>query len=249
MKTRHSILIVDDNVEFCDNVSRILTFKGYETTGVSDGFKALEAVENDAFDLVLMDIKMPVMNGVETFKKLKHIAPQTPVIMLTAYAVEDLIREALREGAFGVFYKPLDFEGLFANIEKALPDGALMLVVDDEPMVRLHLRETLLAKGFRVEVAEDGETALQKVGQNNFDIILLDLKLPVMNGLETYLAIRAIRADAVVILMTGYLPEMGEVAQQALERGAYTCLEKPLDMDRLLALVHEIMDSSTCGGC
>ena len=97
MKTHNNILIVDDNVEFCDNVSRILALKGYAATGVSDGFKALEAVENSDFDLVLMDIKMPLMNGVETFKKLKQIAPQTPVIMITAYAVEDLIGEALRE--------------------------------------------------------------------------------------------------------------------------------------------------------
>ncbi len=240
MKTRHKILIVDDNVEFCDNVSRILTVKGYDATGVSDGFNALEAVENSVFDLVLMDIKMPVMNGVETFKKLKQIAPQIPVIMITAYAVEDLIREALREGALGVFHKPLDFERLFASIEKTLPDGALMLVVDDEQMTRLHLRETLMKKGFRVEVAEDGETAVQKVRENNFDIILLDMKLPVMNGLETYLAIRDIHNDAMVILITGYLDEIGNLAQQTLEKGAYTCLEKPVDMGRLLALFNEM---------
>ncbi len=73
-------------------------------------------------------------NGVETFKKLKQIAPQPPVIMITVYAVEDLIREALREGVFGVYHKPLNFEGLFTNIDKALPDGALILIVDDEQM-------------------------------------------------------------------------------------------------------------------
>ncbi len=243
MKTHNKILIVDDNVEFCDNVRRILTFKGYETTGVFDGFTALEAVEKDDFDLVLMDIKMPVMNGVETFKKLKQLAPQTPVIMITAYAVEDLIREALQEGAFAVFHKPLDFEGLFASIDKVLPDGALILIVDDEQMIRLHLRETLVKNGFRVEVAEDGETALQKVRNNNFDIILLDMKLPAMNGLETYLAIRDIRNDAMVILITGYLDEIGNLARQSVEKGVYTCLEKPLDLDRLLALVNEIMAS------
>jgi CheY-like chemotaxis protein len=62
-----------------------------------DGFKALESVKQSGFDLVLIDIKMPVMNGVETFKKMKEIAPGTPVIMMSAYAVEDLIKEALQE--------------------------------------------------------------------------------------------------------------------------------------------------------
>ncbi|MCP4404233.1 MAG: response regulator [bacterium] len=248
MNTRHKILIVDDNVEFCDNVSRILTLKGYEASHVCDGFKALDAIANSAFDLVLMDIKMPVMNGVETFKKLKQIAPQTPVIMITAYAVEELIREALQEGAFGVFHKPLDFEELFASIENLLPNGALMLIVDDEQMIRLHLREALVKKGFRVEVAEDGKTALQKVRENNFGIILLDMKLPVMNGLETYLGIRTIRSDAVVILITGYLHEMDDYTQQTLEQGAYICLEKPLELDRLLGLLNEIVESRSEGG-
>ncbi len=95
MQEKSRILVVDDNEQFCQNVSDILEMKGYKVMTASDGFKALEMIKRNGLDLVLMDIKMPVMDGVETFKKVKEMAPDIPVIMVTAFAVEDLITEAL----------------------------------------------------------------------------------------------------------------------------------------------------------
>jgi len=83
------ILIVDDNADFCTNCIDIFESKGYSATAVHDGFDAIEAVKGNPFDLVLMDIKMPVMNGVDTYKMLKQINPLLPVIMISAYAVEE----------------------------------------------------------------------------------------------------------------------------------------------------------------
>ncbi len=98
-KTR--VLVVDDNEEFCRNVDDILQLKDYEVVTANDGFKALELVKQNDFAVVLMDVKMPVMDGVETYKKVKEMAPGIPVIMVTAFSVEELIRDALREGAYG----------------------------------------------------------------------------------------------------------------------------------------------------
>jgi len=120
------VLAVDDNEEFCHNLKDILEMKEYTVEIAYDGLSALELVRNKSFDLVLMDVKMPAMNGVETFKRLKNIAPDTPVIMMTAYAVEELIREALREGAFGSIRKPLDFTALFDLMERASGSGVIL---------------------------------------------------------------------------------------------------------------------------
>ena len=88
MSKKLRVLVVDDNEEFCQNITDILELKDYEVVSAYDGFKGLEAVKEDGFDLVLMDVKMPVMDGVETYRKVKEIAPDTPVIMVTADAVE-----------------------------------------------------------------------------------------------------------------------------------------------------------------
>ncbi len=241
------ILVVDDNEQFCQNVTDILELMGYEVMTAPDGFKALDAVKQERFDLVLMDIKMPAMDGVETFKKVKGVAPNTPVIMVTAYAMEDLIKEALREGAYGSLKKPLDFDHLLKLIAKAMGKGALILVADDDQNLCANIEDNLSDKGYQVCVAYDGNAAVNAARSNNFDIMLLDLKLPMLNGMETYLAIRDFRPDVVAIIITGYSKEMHDMIDQTLQKSAYTCLEKPLDMRELVALLEQIEDQKTRG--
>ena len=240
MSQRSKILVVDDNEEFCQNVNDILELKGYEVVTAYDGFKALELVKQDGFDLVLMDIKMPVMDGVETFKKVKKIIPDTPVIMVTAYTAEDLIKQALREGAYGSLKKSLDFDQLLRLIAKATGEGALILVADDDENLCANIKEMLSDRDYQVCIAYDGNTAVEASRRSNFDVILLDLNLPMLNGLETYLSIRDFRPDVVAVIITGYSKEMSELIEQALQKSVYTCLEKPLDMDKLASLLERI---------
>ena len=248
MPEKLKILAVDDNKEFCQSVADVLELKDYEVVTAEDGFKALELVKQNGFDLVLMDVRMPVMDGVETFKKVKEIAPGTPVIMVTAYTVEDLIRDALREGAFGSLKKPLDFDELFQIIEQATAaNGAMILIADDDENLCATVKDVLDDKGYRTSVAYDGNKAVEKAWKNNFDIMLIDLKMPALNGLETYLAIRDFRPNVVSIMITGYRQEMSELVQQALQESAYACLEKPIDMDELISLLKQVREQKNRG--
>ena len=242
MSEKLKILVVDDNEEFCKNVTDILELQSYEVVSAYDGFKGLETVKENGFDLVLMDVKMPVMNGVEAYKKIKEIAPATPVIMVTAFAVEDLLKEALKQGAYGSLKKPVDFDQLLELIKQATGKGAMILVADDDENLCANMQQILSDKGYRVSIAYDGDTAVAQAEKNNFDIMLLDMKLPVLNGLETYLAIRQFRPDIVAVIITDYRQETSKLVQQALQEGAYTCLEKPIDMDELMKLLEHIKE-------
>mgnify|MGYP006286575723 CR=1 FL=1 len=234
------VLVVDDNREFCSNVTDILELRGYEVTSAHDGQEGVEAVKGNGFDVVLLDVKMPVMNGLETYRRIKEIEPHTPVIMMSAFAVEDLIRDALREGAYGYLKKPIDFDQLFKIIQSTAGEGAMVLVADDDENLCENMRQILSDRGYRVCVVNDGNEAVEKAAKNHFDIMLLDMKLPPLNGLETYLAIRRFRPDIVTVAITGYRQEMSDLVQRAIERSVYTCVEKPIDMDRLFALLDQI---------
>ena len=248
MTEKQRILIVDDNEEFCRSVADIIEIEGYEGTSATDGFKALELVKQNSFALVLMDIKMPVMDGVETFKKIKELVPGTPVIMVTAFAVEDLIREALREGSFGFVKKPVDFDELLDLIARAIAaNGAMILVVDDNRDLCDSMKDMLDAEGYRVSVAYGGNEAVEQAEKKNFDIILIDLKMPHLNGLEAYLTIREFRPNVVAVVITGYRQEMSDIVQQVLQSSAYTCLEKPIDMDNLVLLLEKIREQKDKG--
>ena len=119
MEDQSHILIVDDNVGLCRTICIVLERKGYAVSTANSGREAIEKVQERPFDLIFMDVKMPHMDGVETYRRIKEIKPGAMVMMMTAYAVEDLVQEALQEGACGIVYKPVDIEKLVAIIEEA----------------------------------------------------------------------------------------------------------------------------------
>jgi len=247
MNEKLKILVVDDNEDFCQNVKDILELEGYHILTASNGSKAINMVKQKKIDLVIMDIKMPVMNGVESSKKIKEFSPDTQVIMVTAYAVEELIRESLQNGAFGVLMKPLDFEKLFAMIEEAFPNGSMILVVDDDKNLCENFKDILHDKNYKVSIAMNGDEAIKKSKENKFDIMIIDMKLPPLNGLETYLAIKKTRPNVVAIVITGYLMQMDDLVDKAIKKSAYTCLEKPIDMEKLLILLEQIKEQKKRG--
>lgn len=250
MEKRANILIVDDNISLAKTMSLILKRKGYEATTAPDGPVAIKRIKERPFDLIFMDIKMPLMDGVETYRKIKKIRPGTIVIMMTAYAVENLVAQALKEGAYGIIYKPLDIEKIISLIEKSRKkkQGALILIVDDDPGTCTTLKNILLKKGYRISIAHDGEKAVTMAQEKTYDIILIDLKLPTINGLEVYLKIKEIDPKLVAIMMTGYCKEMTDLVEEALNNDAYTCIYKPLDIEKLLILVEEILERKEKAG-
>jgi two-component system response regulator HydG len=239
MDNKGNILIVDDDMGICETLSDIMEIKGYQTAIALDGYEAIQKVKDVGFDVILMDIKMPGINGVETFKQIKRIRPETSVVMMTAYAVEDLIGEALREGAYGVLYKPFDMQQMIGLLE-GIRGGGFVLVVDDDPNTRVTFKEVLEAKGYEVGTASNGEEAIKMAGESDYDMIFIDMKLPTINGLQTYMAIREVNPEVVAVMMTAYRREMGELVDQALKEDAYTCLYKPFDVEKTITLVGEI---------
>jgi two-component system response regulator HydG len=236
------ILIVDDDESMNKTMSLVLKRKGHDVSSCHNGPDAIEEVRNHPFDIIFMDIKMPVMDGVETFEKIKKIRPDAVVMMMTAYAVEDLIQKALREGAYGIIYKPLDIEKTLAEIEevKRKNKGMFIMVVDDDPGITSSLRAILENKGHRVGIASNGEQALKMAQEKLFDTIFIDMKLPTMNGLQTYLAIKKINPGVIAVMITGYRQEMSELIDSASKESAYSVLYKPFDMESLLKIVDEI---------
>jgi len=232
-----NILVVDDLRSMRLTLGGILEDKGHNVVTVENGYQAIEAVRESHFDAIFMDIKMPGINGVQTFREVKKIDPKAVVIMMTAYSVEELVKEALEEGAYAVVYKPFDIDRIIAIIEKLL-ERTLILVVDDQFADRETLKGILEDKGYRVATAQDGAEAIEMVRSKHYDIIFLDVRLPGMDGVETFEQVKKIDPQATVIMMTGYTEE--DLVKRAITQGAYTCIYKPFDMEKVISLVEDI---------
>jgi two-component system, NtrC family, response regulator HydG len=120
-----SILIVDDDPSHRQMIEAVLTAEGYETNQVEDGLTAVARVEGRFFDLILMDIRMNRMGGIEALREIKKISPGIPIIMMTAYASVGTAVEALKSGAYDYLTKPIDIEELKILVKKALHHSGL----------------------------------------------------------------------------------------------------------------------------
>lgn len=247
MKTK--ILLVDDNGAFIDSVKDILEDEGHKVITALNGEDAVSMIRKDSFDIVLMDIKMPGMNGVESFIKMKEMNPDVKVILFTAYTLEDLIQQARGEGVWAVLKKPLDMEYLLSIIKESKKNdhGGYILIADDDKALCENLDETLSEQGYNVAVVCDGLEAIQEMENQTFDILLLDMKLPGLNGLEVYRRVKAKQPTVVTIIMTGYAEELRDLINQAVSENAYTYLTKPIDMNELITLLGKVSSDKKAG--
>lgn len=125
MKTSHTVLIVDDDPGHLTMLKTVVESWGYRVTVADDGRKAVEKVKQGPFDLILMDVRMTVMSGIEALKQIKAYNPAIPVLIMTAYSSVSTAVETLKAGAYDYLTKPLDFEGLQLTLERALEHSAL----------------------------------------------------------------------------------------------------------------------------
>lgn len=233
-----NVLIVDDQIGMIETFTDILEDKGFNVSTSEDGYQAIKKVKEKPFDVIFMDIKMPGINGVQTYREIKKINPNIAVIMMTAYSVEDLIKEAIEEGAYAVVYKPFEIEKIIKIIEKALKK-VLVLIVDDRMEDRETFKDIVESKGYKAYTAKDGYEAIEKVKEEKFDIIFIDIKMPEMDGLKTFEIIHQISPEIPVVMVTGYSAE--DLVREAFDKGAYTCIYKPFDIEGILKILEEVL--------
>ena len=128
-----NVLVVDDDKGIRFTLEGIIDDEGYMVRGAEDGYQAIELVKEITFHWVFMDIRMPGLNGVETYLEIKKISPESRVVMMTGFSVEELVNQALEEGVFAVLYKPLPVEQVL-NILKS-DEQADQIIGSQKPVI------------------------------------------------------------------------------------------------------------------
>jgi DNA-binding NtrC family response regulator len=113
------VLIVDDEPDFLETIVKRLRKRKIDTTGVDSGKKALELLEREPFDVVILDIRMPGMDGIETLKEIKHKRPLMEVILLTGHASVESGMQGIQYGAFDYVMKPAEIDDLLEKVRQA----------------------------------------------------------------------------------------------------------------------------------
>jgi ATP-dependent Lon protease len=116
------IIVVDDEKIICNTAKKILEIEGYEVDTFTNSVQALEAIHKNQYDLIITDLMMEEVSGMDILREVNRRSPQTKVIMLTAYATLEATIEAIREQIYDFFPKPVKIEDLKMSVKRALGD-------------------------------------------------------------------------------------------------------------------------------
>lgn len=250
-----TLLIIDDNDMNRDLLARRLKQAYYEVIDVDNGKEALELAKEKNIDLILLDILMPNMDGYEVLENLKG-DPETrliPVIMLTAVHEMDSVVRCFELGADDYLTKPYNIPFVRSRIASCLrgkaaagaegkPSSARILVVDDNSVNRDMLQRRLEREGYLVDTAENGRHALEVVDTEKYDLILLDILMPEMDGYDVLRNLKesSEHRDIPVIMLTAV--HEAESVRSCIDMGAADYLLKPYNTMLLKARIASVLN-------
>jgi DNA-binding response OmpR family regulator len=233
------ILVIDDDQDFAESLALVLEGRGYEVEVGHTGEEAIRKFRDNDFDIAFMDVKLPGKNGVESYMEIRKFKPDARVVMMTGYSVEHLLDEAVENGAWGVLHKPLDIEKFLSMIEKIQPYG--ILITDDDLDFVTSIKELLTSKGYSVFVATNGREAVERVLSTGIDVLILDLRMPVLNGLETYLELKRAGRAVPTIIITAFTDEETGTIERLRALSVSGVLRKPFDPKELLSAIERMV--------
>ena len=270
LKPRGKLLIVDDE-EGPRECLRVIFEGEYDLFIAEDGPTAIKLAQKNVIDVVLTDKNMAGMSGIEVLERLKISKPDIEVIVMTAFETTDSMKQALRLRAFDYINKPFDITTIRSAVDKAMQRRmveteikaarnkssnnteklanqtpfkrrGLLLIVDDEDGPRQSLR-VIFKDEYDMLMAEDGPTAIKLAQENDIDVVVTNIRMAGMSGIEVLERLKISKPDIEVIIMTGM--ETTDTIRQALQLRAFDYINKPFDIPTIHAAVSKAMQCRT----
>lgn len=258
------VLVVDDNENACFILSDMLSAMRFKVDSALSGKDAIRMIQyadiqNDPYELVILDWQMPEMDGIETAKQIKALTlvKMPNCLMVTAYGREEIFKAAQAVGVSDVLIKPIGASLLFDSVAKVFGDqpmivktpsfhapnvlfdqlqtirGAQILLVEDNEINQEVAIALLHDAGFNVDVADNGRIAIDKIEEKEYDIVLMDMQMPVMDGVEATSMIRKNGRfkELPIVAMTANV--MQSDREKCFAAGMNDHIAKPIEPDEL----------------
>jgi len=251
------LLMVDDEEEFLMSSAQALNRRGFEVDVALNGVTALEMIESSDYDVVILDVKMPDIDGIEVLRKIRQTQPYLPVILLTGHgSLEDAFQTS-KDGVADYLSKPIEIDELTRVVRETVvqakwrkkPDEiensagkqsepVRVMLIDDEIEFLESMRRVLQRRNLEVSIANGGEEGLALLREILVDVVVLDLKMPGMDGLEVLRRIKSGFPSVEVIILTGH-PSV-ETAMEVITLGANEYLKKPPEIGELVFTIRKL---------
>ena len=226
-----SVLVIDDNADLAENIAEILEDCGVDVQLAANANEALACFDQRKWNLVVTDVRMPGIDGLELLSLIKERSPGTPVLVMTGFADRETVARAHHSGALAVVHKPIDLDAFIELVERVAAAEEAILVVEDDVALCGNLTDILCEQqGVLPHPATSIALARKLAAAIDFKAALIDLRLPDGSGLllARELLQRADGSRRPVIVMTGYPEELEST------RDDLVVLTKPFPVPKLL---------------
>jgi PAS domain S-box-containing protein len=239
---RPTILVVDDSEPARDHIRAILEGAGYQVAEAAGGAAAIQLARLLQPKLMTLDVMMPDIDGFDVIQVIRNdpITRDLPVLFISAAPEPE---RGLGLGGSGYITKPFAVDELLNQVHQLIaPATRRVLVVDDDYHVRPTLARLLRRGGFEVDEAADGQTGLEIIEREPPDLVLLDIKMPDIDGYEVLRRLKQNPAHQSIPIVVLTASDLGhEAERRALDLGAVRYLEKPIASEDLLAEIERIL--------
>jgi CheY-like chemotaxis protein len=243
------VLIVEDDDTSRRLMKRVIEKLGFSALVAKDGATALGIFAEASPKIVVTDLRMPKIDGLELLHRVKRLNPAVEVVVVTAHGDYDTAIHALREGASDYLKKPIklpELEAALFRCKYRLVDSErirltpVVAVVEDDPTDLQMLARVFEKEGWDVVPLASGDAAIAAFDERKIDVLVTDLRLPGVSGLELLRQLRVRTQDCEVIVVTGYGDEAS--VSRAMRDGAFHYLRKPIDLEQLLLAADKALD-------
>jgi len=255
-------LVVEDSPEAAEQLNRYLSEKGIETVVCGDGETALLTAEEEIPDVIILDLRLPLISGWDVLERLK-VSPRTANIPVIIASVDDERKRGFAMGASEYLVKPISRARMNDALEKVISEASgkalvvasdpidlhtvpertapLILIAEDNEANIETVGDYLESKGYQIEVARNGQEAVDRAQEGLPDLILMDIQMPIMNGFESIVAIKKVdELSNIPIIALTALAMPGD-ADKCYEVGAADYVSKPVRLGMLAEKIEALI--------
>lgn len=239
------VLLAEDNPQNQRLISRLIRQTGMSVDSVANGKAAVEAAENKHYTLILMDMQMPVMDGLEATRIIRERKVPSPIIAFTANVMRHQVAQYKALGIADTLEKPINRDQLFSLLQKfsRKPERkavSVLIAEDDEVNQMILLRHVNKANpDAETTLAVNGAQALELADKKTFDLVLIDVQMPVMDGLTAVRQLRAKGFKNPIFTVSGNIDE--EAVRSSRDAGADGHLGKPFNKEKIADILNRTL--------
>lgn len=237
---QNSILIIDDNQDLADGYGIILEDKGFHVDIAYNGLDGIDSYQARQQDAILLDIKLPDINGIEVLRRLHQFNPTVKVLIMTGFAIEQILDQVCDHTNVEVLRRPFMIEQVFETFTEN-DQESLILIAEDDPFFAGTLSTYFSEYGMKPLLANNYKRALQDKFDEPVEVLLLDLHMPLMWALEVYLNLRQQNKIVKTIIVTGNVGNEEHKGDPLNSPAVTGCLFKPFTPEQLVQALNKTL--------